>query len=66
MAGGWLLCCFEKVAHAYAFVVWRWGQSVTIMMRVQERQEINLACVIFTLLGSSCLKAVAGSARNLM
>jgi hypothetical protein len=19
MSGGWLLCCFEKVAHAYAF-----------------------------------------------
>ena len=34
-----------------AFEIGEGGQSMTIEMRVQERQEMDLACVIFALLG---------------
>ena len=43
-------------AYAYAYGNWRKGRSMTIVVRVQERQgetNMNLACVIFfTLLGA--------------
>jgi hypothetical protein len=70
IVGGWLLCCLATVVQALMLMEIREGiKSMTIAMRVQERQgetNMNLACVILGLsaLGLHVFVAVAGRPKT--